>query len=120
MRSLTSKMLGAVRTIQDGLRSLTTRQAEVAFIFGSVATGAERPDSDIDLFVVGEATRFDLADALGGPARELGRTINPVAYSRPEIQRRLNGGDAFLQEVLSGTKQMVLGRTADLPQVHER
>jgi predicted nucleotidyltransferase len=118
VRSLTSKMLGAGRIIQDALRSLNSRKVEAAFIFGSLASGTERPDSDVDLFVVGQATRFDLADVLREPTAELGRTINPVVYPRAEIERRLAGGDSFLREVLSGAKQMVVGQVADLP--HER
>lgn len=83
---------------------------EAAFIFGSIAAGTARPDSDVDLFVVGDALdsrRFHRAVNEAGML--LGREVNPVKYTKTELAQRLAGGARFLRETLSGPKEWVAG-----------
>ncbi|MGB5707922.1 MAG: nucleotidyltransferase domain-containing protein [Arenicellales bacterium] len=79
------------------------------FIFGSVASGKESSNSDIDLLVVGDVKFSDVVSALY-PAQEiLGREINPKVYSKKEWKRLKNAKDSFVLEVLSKPKIDVVG-----------
>jgi predicted nucleotidyltransferase len=88
---------------------------EAAFVFGSHAKGVERPDSDVDLFVVGD----DLDEtALLRHTLEAGvlldREVNVVTATRAELAERLAAGRRFFRDVMAGAKQWVAGSPAAL------
>jgi len=77
------------------------------------------PTSDIDLMVIGTATRFEMAQILRPIQDRLNRRINALAYPREDVQRRLRNGDAFFLEVWSEPKVMLVGSEDDLPTLTE-
>src|SRR5262249_34977673 len=99
----------------EALAAAGPPQVESAFLFGSAARGASRSDSDVDLMVVGSATRIDVARMLREVQSKVGRRINAVAYTPEEIARRLQGGDAFFLEVWAQPKVMLIGTEDELP-----
>jgi predicted nucleotidyltransferase len=88
---------------------------EAAFIFGSHARGEARPDSDVDLFVVGE--ELDEADLLRHTLEAgvlLDREVNVVTVTRAELSARMAEGRRFFRDVLEGAKQWVHGSPTSL------
>ena len=71
---------------------------ERAVLFGSVARGEERPESDIDLFVEtrGNAEKERVAQALSGAslefAQRFGNPLSNLVLTRAEIGRGWNPG----------------------------
>ena len=53
-----------LRSLLEAQRNLAVAGLEVAMLFGSVARGAARPDSDVDLAVFGEVDPLALSGAL--------------------------------------------------------
>ncbi len=53
MRGLMLKTAGAVDVLRAALASMADR-IDVAFIYGSLARGAEKAESDVDVMVIGE------------------------------------------------------------------
>lgn len=94
--------------LREALRDVDGLDA--AFIFGSTAAGTARPDSDVDLFVVGDALD---ARAFHRAVHEagllLGREVNPVKYTRAGLAGRLAAGTRFIREVMAGPKTWVAG-----------
>lgn len=119
MRILAAKLYGAQRLVTEVLTSVGPPGIELAFIYGSYAAGAARPDSDIDLFVIGTITRTKLAQLLKEVQERIGRSINGLAYQRSEVGRRLQAGDAFFLEVWAGPKTILVGTEDELPRLTE-
>ena len=96
---------------------------KAAFVFGSVAKGTARPDSDIDIFVIAnaDADPRPLHRQLAEAAVLLGREINPTRYTIEKLAERLGNtalpGSRFVREVLVGPKQWVAGTPAVLAPV---
>jgi predicted nucleotidyltransferase len=85
---------------------------EGAFIYGSYARGDMHAESDIDVFVLGDAldepeTRYELAEGTLEASGLLGREVNVTRYTRRKLEARRTGG--FLRSVLAGPKHWLLG-----------
>ena len=115
VKTLLSKLAGPAEALRRAFANARPPDVEAAFLFGSAARAEDTLASDLDVFVVGEISRFGLAHQLADAERELGREVNAMAYPRAEIARRLAEGDGFLLEVWRQPKLMLAGREADLP-----
>jgi predicted nucleotidyltransferase len=120
VKSLLSKLFGPAQILGRALSGLRPPAVEAAFVFGSAARAQDTLSSDLDVFVIGDVSRFELAAQLGAAERELGREVNSMAYPRQDVERRLAAGDGFLREVFTGPKLMLAGREEDLPVLNER
>lgn len=85
---------------------------EAAFIYGSCARGDMHPESDIDVFALGDAlrgrdTRLTLTQGTLEASMLLGHEVNVVRYTQDKLQARRN--DGFLSAVLAGPKRWLVG-----------
>jgi predicted nucleotidyltransferase len=113
LKSLFAKTAGLTDVLRDALAVLGS-QVLVAFVFGSAARGELRPDSDIDLLVVGEANFQDVVGALASAQERLGRDVNPTVYPSSEFQSKLRARHHFLTTVLKGPKMFIVGGDDEL------
>jgi predicted nucleotidyltransferase len=113
LRGLLLKTVGLVDILADALRPLVPKVG-VAFVYGSVASGQERSDSDIDLMVIGNLFPVELAIPLRHARELLGREINPTVYSPAEFAKKRAAKDHFLTQVLSKPRLLVLGDENEL------
>jgi DNA-binding transcriptional ArsR family regulator len=107
------KTAGLVDVLADALKPLA-RKLRLVFVYGSVASGRDRSDSDIDLMVIGTVLPADLALPLRRAREVLGREINPTVYSSAEFDRKRAAKDHFLTRVLAEPRLVVLGSGDEL------
>ena len=86
----------------------------LAFVFGSVASGGEKPVTDIDVMIIGSVSLRQLSKWLSGVAVQVGRDINPHVFTPREFARRRQAGDHFVTSVLSSPKLFVIGTEMSL------
>jgi predicted nucleotidyltransferase len=116
LRAIVMKTVGLADPLRAALRPLGKR-ITLAFVFGSVAKGTDRAQSDIDLLVVGDnLTLEQLFSRLASAERKLGRTISPTLYTRAEYRSRIETRNTFLQKVRSGERILLIGSEDDLDQ----
>ena len=102
------------------LRSALTPLADsisLAFIYGSVARGEEKSESDIDLMVIGKASLEDVLGKLSSVEASLRRAVNPTVFSASEFKTKLASGNHFLYSVLRGEKIFLIGDEDELRKV---
>ena len=107
LRGLIAKTAGIPDMLRTALQPLADR-IDWAFVFGSIAAGTERADSDIDLFVIGEVSLGDLVEALSLRFIDLRRELNPILYDRARFLAQRNSHH-FVRTVMSEPKLDVLG-----------
>jgi uncharacterized protein len=105
LRAIVTKTFGvadlvrqALNPFRDGLRR--------AFIFGSLASGTDRADSDIDLMLVGEIgvdVYVDLSNAMHALGDEIGRPVHFHLYGEEEW-RDLLDKDNVIGAIANGPK----------------
>lgn len=113
LTGLLRKTRGLLDVLREALEPLHERIA-FAFVYGSMAAGTERPGSDVDLFVVGDATLGDLSPALAEPQRVLGREVNAVAYSLGDLRSKAKSKSHFVRSVLDKPRLFIVGTEDDL------
>lgn len=106
------KTFGLADLLREALLPLGG-QVELAFVFGSVAKGEERSDSDIDLLVLGSADFVAVAGLLAETHRRLGREVNPVVMRRVEFVQKFHAGDRFVRRIAGEAKIFVKGGVDD-------
>ena len=91
---------------------------EAAFIFGSMARGDARPDSDIDLLIYGDSIpNGAVGRALLDAAPVLDRPVDAKRYNRERFLRDARPGASFLPRALGGPKLWLIGSDAALPSI---
>jgi predicted nucleotidyltransferase len=114
LHGLIRKTFGVAQVLQSGLAVLADR-IQLAFIYGSVATGGETSGSDVDVMVIGEKVSMDdVVPVLAEAQRDLAREVNPSVYRTAEFCRKLAQGQHFLSGVVSGPKVFLIGDEDEL------
>lgn len=107
LRGLVQKTSGIAAQLETALSRIPGIVS--AFIFGSVAAGAENAASDVDVLILGSAGLRKISAALRGMSASLGREINPHCLTVEEWQQRLAGNDAFVHRVAVEPKLWLKG-----------
>src|SRR5688572_8098222 len=101
LAGLTRKTLGAQPLLQDALAPIEAN-LDLAFIYGSVAKGADTAASDVDVMLVGKDLRLsEILELLIPVESQLGRKINPTLFTPAEYKRRRGQKGSFLNRVLA-------------------
>jgi predicted nucleotidyltransferase len=89
---------------------------EGAFIFGSTARGDARPDSDVDVFLIGSREAQTEAGLRLGEAEFLiGRDVDVIGYEREQLAARIESNNSFVERVLNEPRVWVRGGDEVLP-----
>ena len=94
------KTTGLTSLLQDALADLDDK-IEVAFVFGSLASGRQTAGSDLDICVLGEVSLLEVVKALSPVQETLQREINPVVMTPKKFSELCRKKDRFVTRVLS-------------------
>lgn len=111
LRQLVLKTAGLHDVLAEALRGVAG--VELAFVFGSLAAGAGKAGSDVDLMVIGDAGLRTLASRLRAASERLGREINPVTMTSAEFARD-RAKKPFLRDALAKEKLFIKGNADEL------
>jgi predicted nucleotidyltransferase len=120
LKGLVAKTSGVGEVLKSALHPIFSR-IRVAFIFGSFAKREQRPDSDVDILVIGDADFEEVAMALSPAQRTLGREVNPAVYSVKQFRSKLRERHHFLTSVVRSPKIFLIGDDLELERLgHQR
>ena len=108
LASIFRKTVGLANLLQDALRELAEK-IDIAFVFGSMATGRQIPSSDVDVMVLGDVQLIDVVKALSSLSETLGRDINPVVMMTEVFVADLGKKKRFAARVMGEQKVFVVG-----------
>jgi predicted nucleotidyltransferase len=115
LRGIVLKTFG----LSDILRAALSEYGDnirFAFVFGSVAKGADTAASDIDVMVVADGLGYGmLFEALLKVEEALGRKVSPTLYSVEEFNKKVWDDNAFVTRVLEQPKMILIGDERDIP-----
>jgi len=119
-----------VRTYADPTELLRFALADVpgiaaAFVFGSVARGSPRSESDLDLFVLAEPALEGnshilervLAQRTVEASLSIGREVNPMVLTACQLAAKVGDRSSVYENLVAGPKRWVFGSGASLRDV---
>jgi predicted nucleotidyltransferase len=112
------KTIGMASLLQNALSGLAGK-IEVAFVFGSMASGQQKAGSDIDVCVLGEVSLLQVVKALSSVQETLRRETNPVVMTAKKFSEQAVKQDRFVTRVLSEPKVFVMGGENELAKLVE-
>jgi predicted nucleotidyltransferase len=88
LRQIAVKSFGIREPIEQALREIRDKVDE-AFIFGSMVNGSARPDSDVDVMVIGDVRVRVASRVLEKAGKALGREVSLTGVMEPFRDRRI-------------------------------
>ena len=113
LRSILKKTTGVADQLRAALAPLAD-SIVAAFIYGSIASGRERPNSDIDLMIIGTVRFEDIIRLIHPLQQELRREINPHVYTAAEFKRKARENSSYIDRILKLPKISVIGDPDEL------
>lgn len=115
LRDIVLKTFGVANELLRALEPFSEKIV-VAFVYGSIAKGADTASSDIDLIVIsGDLVYPEVISAFADAEATLGRAVNPTFYSPAEIRRKLAEDNSFRRRVTEQEKIFLIGSDDDIP-----
>lgn len=112
-----SNLLGRTVGVEEQLRAAFERSdVLVAAIYGSWAGGTRRPDSDIDVLVVGDADLRELRRRVRPIGKAAGRTVDLTVLTAEEFRGLLAEKSSFARRVLEAHTTPLVGDLASIAQ----
>jgi DNA-binding transcriptional ArsR family regulator len=108
LKSFISKCSGVPHLLREALRDIEDRIA-VAFVFGSVAEGIERAESDLDLFVVGTAGYSVVTERARAIENRLGRPVQVLYFDTSSAADRKSLRKSSVRAIARGPRMFVIG-----------
>jgi len=114
LQSLVLKTVALTEPLRKSLEPYSDK-IKTAFVFGSVAKGADTAQSDIDLMVIGsELSYTDLHTALQNAENVLRRKVSPIFLSSEEWRRKASRKDSFISRISALPKVFIFGSEDDI------
>ena len=113
LASIFRKTVGLGSELTTALEPIADR-IDVAFVFGSMASGTQHAKSDLDICVLGEVELLDVVKAIGSLQESLRREINPVVMSAKQFASDLANQERFAERLAAEPKIFVIGDENDL------
>jgi len=119
LEGLVRKTTGLADILRSVLKPLS-RKIKVAFIYGSLAKGLAKSQSDVDLMVIGSSTFAEVVNAITKAQHELGREVNPSTYPVDEFRQKVSTSHHFINTVLKEPKIFLIGDENDLRRLAQK
>ena len=108
LRAIIRKTVGLADVLEDALAPLSDR-IDLAYVYGSHASGEESARSDVDLMIVGEVSLREVSPSLRGAREILKRQINPTLYRKEEYEAALAEENSFVRRAHDGPRIEIIG-----------
>ena len=114
LQSLVLKTAALTEPLRESLEPYSDK-IKTAFVFGSVAKGADTALSDIDVMVIGSSLSYtDLYSALQNAETVLQRKVSPIFLSPEEWRRKAPRKGSFISKMSALPKIFIFGSEQDL------
>ena len=114
LQSLVLKTVALTEPLKKFLEPYSDK-IKAAFVYGSVAKGADTAQSDIDLMVIGDELSYaELYTALQNAENTLRRKVSPIFLSPQDWRRKASQKGSFISKISALPKLFIFGSEKDI------
>jgi predicted nucleotidyltransferase len=114
LQSLVLKTVALTEPLKKSLEPYSGT-IKTAFVYGSVAKGADTAQSDIDLMVIGDELGYaELYTALQNAENLLRRKVSPIFLSPEDWRRKASQKGSFINKIITLPKLFIFGSEKDI------
>jgi predicted nucleotidyltransferase len=114
LQSLVLKTVALTEPLKKSLEPYSDK-IKAAFVYGSVAKGADTAQSDIDLMVIGDELSYaELYTALQNAENALRRKVSPIFLSPEDWRRKASRKSSFISKISALPKLFIFGSENDI------
>jgi len=108
LKNIVAKTVGVEKSLTEIFKD--EKAIKFCFIFGSYAAGADKPGSDIDLFIIGDNSAVDsVLDKLNRLEKKIGREINYRFFSEADFKKAVKKKNSFILNIIKNKKIFLIG-----------
>lgn len=99
------------------LRKIIEKNTSIkyALVFGSVAHTTAKPESDVDLLIIGKISSRNMYIISDTIEREIKKTVNPTLFSLEELKKKKN--TSFVKDIFAKKILMIKGDEHELREI---
>ena len=109
LRGIVEKTSGLADLLSEAIEGIDGIQ--LAFVFGSTASGDAKASSDIDFFSIGSVGLRKLTPKLRSVSESLGREINPYTITVMSFSKKASSRDAFINQPTERSEALDQGQS---------
>ena len=114
LHGLVVKTVGVAEPLRKALGRIA-KGIRAAFLYGSVAKGADKATSDIDVMVISDTVTYaEVYEALQEAEAILGRTVNPTVMTHAQWRAKRARSDSFAARISAQRRVFLVGSDDDL------
>jgi predicted nucleotidyltransferase len=114
LHGLVVKTVGVAEPLRKALGRIA-KGIRAAFLYGSVAKGADKAKSDIDVMVISDTVTYaEVYEALQEAEAILGRTVNPTVMTQAQWRAKRARSDSFAARISAQRRVFLIGSDDDL------
>ena len=113
LAGLLRKTVGLVDVLRRALQK-KSRAIRAVFVYGSMASGEQHANSDVDVMILGDLSFADAVKALAPAQVELRREVNATVMKVGEFVRKRKARDGFVTAVWKAPRLWVIGDDGEL------
>lgn len=117
LRGIVQKTFGLADVLRNTLDEFRD-SVEIAFVYGSIAKGTDRANSDVDVMIVSDQLAYsEVLASVASVEANIGRPVNPTIYTAKEFKDKIKSDNSFVTRVISQRKIFLIGSEDDIPTV---
>ena len=117
LRGIVQKTFGLADVLRKTLDEFRD-SVEIAFVYGSIAKGTDKANSDVDVMIISDQLSYSEMLAVVAPLEaNIGRPVNPTIYTTKEFKDKIQSDNSFVTRVITQQKIYLIGSEDDIPTV---
>jgi predicted nucleotidyltransferase len=117
LRGIVQKTFGLADILRKTLNQFKD-SVELSFIYGSVAKGTDKANSDVDVMIISDQLSYsELLASVAPVEANIGRPVNPTIYTTKEFRDKIKSDNSFITRIIAQQKIYLIGSEDDIPTI---
>lgn len=115
LRMIFEHAMGSIKVLNEEFSKLIS--IDIAFVHGSFAKSTQKPESDVDIIIIGHQSRLALSKEISELERRINRRIDYKIYTPDQWREKWTKNDHFVRSLMFEQKIFLVGDNERLERI---